>query len=84
MMKAPKTKLKSVIKSKTKTNVNVTPAAQAMVELGLLLFLNTLAVEARSNAFEEKSATIRAQHLMAVSKVGLSGWLHVWFRCLLL
>ena len=43
------------------------------VELGLLLFLNTLAVEARSKAFEEKSATIRAQHLMAVSKVGLSG-----------
>ena len=31
MMKAPKTKLKSIIKSKTKTNLNVKPAAQAMV-----------------------------------------------------
>lgn len=40
------------------------------IELLTLVFLNTLAEEAKAKAFEEKSATIRAQHLKAVSKVG--------------
>lgn len=35
------------------------------------MFLKTLAEEAKAKAFEEKSATIRAQHLKAVSKVGV-------------
>lgn len=39
------------------------------IELLTLLFLNSLAEEAKAKAFEEKSATIRAQHLKAVSKV---------------
>ena len=42
------------------------------IELLTLVFLNTLAEEAKAKAFEEKSATIRAQHLKAVSKVGLN------------
>ncbi len=47
-------------------NVHVT---FPQIELLTLLFLNSLAEEAKAKAFEEKSATIRAQHLKAVSKV---------------
>lgn len=68
IMKAPKAKLKAIIRSNTTTDINARPAAQAMVELGLLVFLNALAVEARTKAFQEKSATIRPHHLLAVSK----------------
>ncbi|XP_030260344.1 centromere protein W [Sparus aurata] len=64
--KAPK--LKSTVKAKMKSNVKVGPASEAMIELLTLLFLNSLAEEAKAKAFEEKSATIRAQHLKAVSK----------------
>uniref|UniRef100_UPI0037E86389 centromere protein W n=1 Tax=Semicossyphus pulcher TaxID=241346 RepID=UPI0037E86389 len=64
--KAPK--LKSTVKSKMKTNMNVRPASEAMIELLTLLFVNSLAEEAKAKAFEEKSATIRAEHLKAVSK----------------
>ncbi|TDH00295.1 hypothetical protein EPR50_G00186980 [Perca flavescens] len=62
------TKLKSIIKTKTKSNVNVRPTSEAMIELLTLVFLSSLAEEAKAKAFEEKSATIRAQHLRAVSK----------------
>lgn len=91
--KAPK--LKSTVKMKMKSNMNMRPTSEAMVtystilnpemnffvlfmpnallfsqlELLTLLFLNSLAEEAKAKAFEEKSATIRAKHLKAVSKV---------------
>ncbi|XP_076021383.1 centromere protein W isoform X2 [Genypterus blacodes] len=65
--KAPK--LKSTIKTKTKSNVNVRPASEAMAEMVMLLFLNQLAEESRAKACEDKSATIRAQHVCAVAKV---------------
>ncbi|XP_034436840.1 centromere protein W isoform X2 [Hippoglossus hippoglossus] len=65
--KAPK--LKSTIKTKAKGNVNLRPASEAMIELITLLFLSSLAEEAKANAFEEKSATIRAHHVKAVSKM---------------
>nr|XP_046230011.1 centromere protein W isoform X1 [Scatophagus argus] len=64
--KAPK--LKFTVKRKMKSNINVRPASEAMIELLTLLFLSSLAEEAKAKAFEEKSATIRAQHLKAVSK----------------
>ncbi|KAG7275635.1 hypothetical protein CRUP_021962 [Coryphaenoides rupestris] len=67
-MKAPKTKVKAIVKHKTKTDVKLRPAAAAMVELSLLLFLNMLAVEARTKASEEKCATVRGHHLQAVCK----------------
>ncbi|CAG01785.1 unnamed protein product [Tetraodon nigroviridis] len=51
-----------------KTNSKLRPGSEAMIELLTLVFLNTLAEEAKAKAFEEKSATIRAQHLKAVSK----------------
>ncbi|MEQ2169218.1 hypothetical protein GOODEAATRI_022900 [Goodea atripinnis] len=38
------------------------------IELMTLLFLNSLAEEAKAKAFEEKSATIRVHHVRAVSK----------------
>ncbi|KAL6095670.1 centromere protein W [Pungitius pungitius] len=66
LKKAPK--LKYIIKTKSKNNINVRPTSEAMIELLALLFLNSLAEEAKSKAFEEKSATIRAHHLRAVSK----------------
>ncbi|KAF1376489.1 hypothetical protein PFLUV_G00212030 [Perca fluviatilis] len=62
------TKLKYIIKTKTKSNINVRPTSEAMIELLTLVFLSSLAEEAKAKAFEEKSATIRAQHLRAVSK----------------
>ena len=43
------------------------------IELLTLLFLSSLAEEAKAKAFEEKSATIRAQHVRAVSKVRPDG-----------
>ncbi|XP_037606013.1 centromere protein W [Sebastes umbrosus] len=66
LKKAPK--LKYIVKTKTKSNVNVRATAEAMIELLTLVFLNNLAEEAKAKAFEEKSATIRAHHLKAVSK----------------
>ncbi|KAF7667776.1 hypothetical protein LDENG_00048550 [Lucifuga dentata] len=66
LKKAPK--LKHTIKTRTKKNVNLRPASEAMVEMAVLLFLKSLAEEARAKAFEEKSATIRAQHVRAVAK----------------
>ncbi|CAL8393578.1 unnamed protein product [Gadus morhua 'NCC'] len=69
MKKGPRSKLKAEIKSKTTSNIKLRPAAEAMVELGFLLFLNKLAVEARTKAFEDKSLTIRAHHLPAISKM---------------
>ncbi|XP_035534072.1 centromere protein W [Morone saxatilis] len=64
--KAPK--LKQTVKTKMKSNINVRPASEAMIELLTLLFLNSLAEEAKAKAFEEKCATIRGQHVKAVSK----------------
>ncbi|XP_068432696.1 centromere protein W [Clinocottus analis] len=66
LKKAPK--LKSIIKTKSKNNINVRPTSEAMIELLALLFLNSLAEEAKTKAFEEKSATIKAQHVRAISK----------------
>ncbi|XP_029985179.1 centromere protein W [Sphaeramia orbicularis] len=66
LKKAPK--LKSTIKAKTTSKLNVRPASEAMVELLTLMFLNSLAEEAKAKAFEEKSAIIRANHVKAVSK----------------
>ncbi|XP_029318822.1 centromere protein W [Cottoperca gobio] len=66
LKKAPK--LKYIVKTKTKSNINVRPTSEAMIELLTLIFLSNLAEEAKAKAFEEKSATIRAHHLKAVSK----------------
>ncbi|XP_020776879.1 centromere protein W [Boleophthalmus pectinirostris] len=66
LKKAPR--LKNTIKSKATTSINIRPASEAMIELLTLVFLNGLAEEAKAKAFEEKSATVRAQHLKAVSK----------------
>uniref|UniRef100_A0A3B3YBG8 Centromere protein W n=1 Tax=Poecilia mexicana TaxID=48701 RepID=A0A3B3YBG8_9TELE len=65
MLKKPP-KLKSTIRSKAKGNVDI--ATLFAIELLTLLFLNSLAEEAKAKAFEEKSATIRAHHVKAVSK----------------
>ncbi|CAG5928170.1 unnamed protein product [Menidia menidia] len=64
--KAPK--LKKTIRAKAKGNVNVGPASEAMIELLTLVFLNSLAEEAKVKAFEEKSAVIRPHHIRAVYK----------------
>ncbi|XP_059213064.1 centromere protein W [Centropristis striata] len=66
LKKAPK--LKHIIKARTKSNINVRPTSEAMIELLALVFMSSLAEEAKAKAFEEKSATIRAHHLRAASK----------------
>ncbi|KAM9552138.1 centromere protein W-like [Salvelinus alpinus] len=66
LKRVPKTTLKSLMKKKAHIRVGI--AADAMVELNVLLFLHSLAEEARTKAFEEKSATIKAHHVKAVSK----------------
>uniref|UniRef100_A0A3Q2P8B5 Centromere protein W n=1 Tax=Fundulus heteroclitus TaxID=8078 RepID=A0A3Q2P8B5_FUNHE len=53
---------------KGRKNRRVGNRATLKIELAVLLFLNSLAEEARVKAFEEKSATIRAQHINAVTK----------------
>ncbi|XP_020351560.1 centromere protein W [Oncorhynchus nerka] len=66
LKKVPKATLKSLMRKKA--NIRIGTAADAMVELNVLLFLHSLAEEARTKAFEEKSATIKAHHVKAVSK----------------
>ncbi|XP_047429039.1 centromere protein W [Mugil cephalus] len=66
MKKAPN--LKRTIRTKSKSNVNIGPASVAMIELLTVVFLKSLAEEAKAQAFGEKSATIKAQHIKAVSK----------------
>eukprot|EP00063_Salmo_salar_P086071 XP_014060906.1 PREDICTED: centromere protein W-like isoform X1 [Salmo salar] len=66
LKRVPKSTLKSLMKKKA--HIRVGTAADAMAELNVLLFLHSLAEEARTKAFEEKSATIKAHHVKAVSK----------------
>uniref|UniRef100_A0A6Q2ZNT2 Centromere protein W n=1 Tax=Esox lucius TaxID=8010 RepID=A0A6Q2ZNT2_ESOLU len=66
LKRVPMSKLKSLIKKKA--HIRIGTAADAMVELNVLLFLHSLAEEARTKAFEEKSATIKACHVKAVCK----------------
>ncbi|XP_008396302.1 centromere protein W [Poecilia reticulata] len=67
MLKKPP-KLKSTMRSKARGNVNITADSEALIELLTLLFFSSLAEEAKAKAFEEKSATIRAHHVKAVTK----------------
>uniref|UniRef100_A0A3P9P9N7 Centromere protein W n=1 Tax=Poecilia reticulata TaxID=8081 RepID=A0A3P9P9N7_POERE len=78
MLKKPP-KLKSTMRSKARGNVNITADSEAVfvfalfsistqIELLTLLFFSSLAEEAKAKAFEEKSATIRAHHVKAVTK----------------
>ncbi|XP_061785567.1 centromere protein W [Nerophis lumbriciformis] len=66
LKKAPN--LKKIVKSKTKSNINVRLTSEAMLELIPMLFLKNLAKEAKAKSFEEKSATIKPRHVKAVSK----------------
>ncbi|XP_035277844.1 centromere protein W isoform X1 [Anguilla anguilla] len=43
------------------------------VQLSVMMFLHRLAEESRTKAFEEKSATIKPQHIKDVSKKLLKG-----------
>ncbi|KAM8826870.1 centromere protein W [Synchiropus picturatus] len=65
--KAPN--LTASLKSKMKSNAKVRPATAAMLELATLMFLKSLAEEARTKAFEGKSASIRCDHVKDVSKI---------------
>ncbi|XP_041963060.1 centromere protein W [Alosa sapidissima] len=64
--KIPRKAIKDILKEKT--NMRIGANADLMVQLDMLLFLHRLAEEARAKAFEEKSATIKAHHVQAVSK----------------
>ncbi|XP_028296029.1 centromere protein W [Gouania willdenowi] len=60
--------LKKTIRARAKGHINIRPTSEAMLELVTLLFLNSLAEEAKTRAFEDKSATIRSNHIRDVSK----------------
>ncbi|XP_064846485.1 centromere protein W-like [Oncorhynchus masou masou] len=57
LKRVPKT-LKSLMKKKA--HIRVGTAADEIVELNVLPFLHSLAEEARTKAFGEKSATVKA------------------------
>ncbi|XP_015250862.1 centromere protein W [Cyprinodon tularosa] len=67
MLKKPP-KLKRTVRAKAKGNVNIATGSEAMIELLIVMFLKGLSEEAKAKAFEEKSATIGAHHVRAVSK----------------
>ncbi|XP_064195193.1 centromere protein W isoform X1 [Anguilla rostrata] len=52
---------------------DVMGATQSRVQLSVMMFLHRLAEESRAKAFEEKSATIKPQHIKDVSKKLLKG-----------
>ncbi|XP_076827774.1 centromere protein W [Brachyhypopomus gauderio] len=66
LKKAPRAVLKSHMRKTS--DIRVGKNADIMIQLNLLLVLHRLAEESRIKAFEEKSATIKVQHLKAVSK----------------
>ncbi|XP_056151096.1 centromere protein W [Lampris incognitus] len=68
MKKAPRSTLNAMIKPKLKRNLKLKIATDAMVELAVRMFLNSVAEEARMRAFEDKSATIRAHHVVKVAE----------------
>ncbi|KAJ8390241.1 hypothetical protein AAFF_G00109800 [Aldrovandia affinis] len=71
LKKAPRKTLKSLMKKKN--SFRIRSNADIMVHLNVLLFLHRLAEESRAKAFEEKSATIKPQHIKAVSVKLLKG-----------
>ncbi|KAJ8274715.1 hypothetical protein COCON_G00093400 [Conger conger] len=69
--KARRKDLKSLMKKKPHFRIGTN--ADLMVQLNVLMFLHRLAEESRAKAFENKSATIKSQHIKAVSKKLLKG-----------
>ncbi|XP_035277845.1 centromere protein W isoform X2 [Anguilla anguilla] len=71
LTKAPRKNLKSLMKKKAHLKIGTN--ADLMVQLSVMMFLHRLAEESRTKAFEEKSATIKPQHIKDVSKKLLKG-----------
>uniref|UniRef100_A0A8C0ITA5 Centromere protein W n=3 Tax=Testudinoidea TaxID=8486 RepID=A0A8C0ITA5_CHEAB len=65
---APRSTLRNLIK-RHKPQLRLAANADLLVHLNFLLFLHRLAEEARANAFENKSKTIKSEHAMAAAKV---------------
>ncbi|XP_066558206.1 centromere protein W [Amia ocellicauda] len=66
MKKVSRSNLKSIMKKKP--NLRLGTNTDLMVQLNLLLFLHRLAEESRAKAFEARTATIKPEHIKAVSK----------------
>ncbi|XP_067402890.1 centromere protein W [Emydura macquarii macquarii] len=65
---APRSTLRNLIK-RHKPQLRLAANADLLVHLNFLLFLHRLAEEARTNAFENKSKTIKSENVMAAAKV---------------
>ncbi|XP_006013692.1 centromere protein W [Latimeria chalumnae] len=66
----PRSSFKSIFK-KRKPGLQLRGNVDLMVQLSCLLFLQRLAEEARTKAFESRSSTIKPEHVSAVAKTVL-------------
>ncbi|KAM9196308.1 centromere protein W [Mergus octosetaceus] len=65
---APRGTLRGLLKSH-KPQLRLAAGGDLLVHLNFLMFLHRLAEEARTNAFENKSKTIKPEHTIAAAKV---------------
>ncbi|KAK1171157.1 centromere protein W [Huso huso] len=65
--KVPRANLKSILKKK-KPHLRLATNTDVLVHLSLLLFLHRLAEESRAKAFENRSSTIKPDHVLKVAK----------------
>ncbi|NXU49704.1 CENPW protein, partial [Turnix velox] len=69
---ASRNTLRKIIKTQKpqlRIAANADLLVRCAVHLSFLVFLNRLAEEARTNAFEHRSKTIKAEHAIAAAKV---------------
>ncbi|OWK60750.1 centromere protein W [Lonchura striata] len=65
---APRGTLRKILK-KHKPQLCLAANVDLLVHLSFLLFLHRLAEETRTNAFENKSKTIKPEHIISAAKV---------------
>ncbi|XP_035394860.1 centromere protein W [Cygnus olor] len=65
---APRGTLRGVLRSH-KPQLRLAAGGDLLIHLNFLMFLHRLAEEARTNAFENKSKTIKPEHTIAAAKV---------------
>ncbi|XP_035178455.1 centromere protein W [Oxyura jamaicensis] len=65
---APRGTLRGLLRSH-KPQLRLAASGDLLVHLNFLMFLHRLAEEARTNAFENKSKTIKPEHTIAAAKV---------------
>ncbi|XP_053315312.1 centromere protein W [Spea bombifrons] len=67
---APRSSIKAVIK-KQNPDLRMETNVDLLIHLNCLLFLQRLATESRLKAFEERSTSIKPEHIKAIAKMVL-------------